>query len=358
MPISIQADNIVLETGIRQDLDLKLVYNPVYFNTIDLVSELGLASSMKGGYFQDTDKLTVPFRYFVYILEKNPLSIGLSYINDKTQAPSKNTDNLNDESPGFFQRMKSIFTFDNKPVEKDQDVVKEEEVEKEEEVVKEEAVKEEVLEEEEEEAVKEEAVKEEEEAVKEEEEAVKEEEEAVKEEVLEEEEEAVKEEEVVKEEPPTSGEKIIISIKLEPEIEYNSKSLKEIASELQQLPRTIEMFPESGLDYLLLEKITFDLYSQKTYLAEHLNMIYSEFREEHIYNINGHYVVFDSEKLTYLGTDNTKITEAIAKNNTDFCNFIQKMRLGGDSILLIPTNNIIENTNVDKLTRRLLATTP
>jgi len=333
MPISIQADNIVLETGIRQDLDLKLVYNPVYFNTIDLVAELGLASSMKGGYFQDTDKLTVPFRYFVYILEKNPLSIGLSYINDKTQAPSKNTDNLNDESPGFFQRMKSIFTFDNKPVEKDQDVLEEEE---------------DVVKEVEEEAVKEEVVKEKEEDV------VKEVEEVLEEE----EEEAVKEEEVVKEEPPTSGEKIIISIKLEPEIEYNSKSLKEIAAELQQLPRTIEMFPESGLDYLLLEKITFDLYSQKTYLAEHLNMIYSEFREEHIYNINGHYVVFDSEKLTYLGTDNTKITEAIAKNNTDFCNFIQKMRLGGDSILLIPTNNIVENTNVDKLTRRLLATTP
>ena len=118
------------------------------------------------------------------------------------------------------------------------------------------------------------------------------------------------------------------------------------------------MFPESGLDYLLLEKITFDLYSQKTYLAEHLNMVYSEFREEHIYNINGHYVIFDSEKLTYLGTDNTKITEAITKNNTDFCNFIQKMRLGGDSILLIPTNNIIENTNVDKLTKRLLAAIP
>ena len=327
MPISIQADNIVLETGIRQDLDLKLVYNPVYFNTVDLVAELGLASSMKGGYFQDTDKLTVPFRYFVYILEKNPLSIGLSFINDKTRAPSTSeTDSNGEEKPGIFQRMKSMFTFDNKPAKEEEKEVEKEPVVEEKEPEQE--IDQEIVEEEKEEPVVEEI----------------------------EEEEKVEEKPV--EAPTTTDEKIIISIKLEPEIEYNSKSLKEIAVELQQLPRTIEMFPESGLDYLLLEKITFDLYSQKTYLAEHLNMIYSEFREEHIYNINGHYVIFDSEKLTYLGTDNTKITEAIAKNNTDFCNFIQKMRLGGDSILLIPTNNIIENTNVDKLTRRLLAATP
>lgn len=343
MPISIQADNIVLETGIRQDLDLKLVYNPVYFNTVDLVAELGLTSSMKGGYFQDTDKLTVPFRYFVYILEKNPLSIGLSFINDKTRAPSTSEPDFNgEEKPSIFQRMKSMFTFDNKPDKEEEKKVVEEE-------------KEEALVEENQEENQEEDQEEEEEPVeKEEEEALVEEEEALVEEKEDQEEE---EEEKQVEAPTTSDEKIIISIKLEPEIEYNSKSLKEIASERQQLPRTIEMFPESGLDYLLLEKITFDLYSQKTYLAEHLNMIYSEFREEHIYNINGHYVIFDSEKLTYLGTDNTKITEAITKNNTDFCNFIQKMRLGGDSILLTPTNNIIENTNVDKLTKRLLAAT-
>ena len=149
--------------------------------------------------------------------------------------------------------------------------------------------------------------------------------------------------------PEYNVEKITITFDAETNIDHNGKNIKAIANELKQKERTIEDFSMSGFNYLLLERITFDLYSQKTYLYQQFNMIYSEFREEFIYNINGRYVLVDAEKLQYLGTDTSANSTANSDNNLLFIAFIQKIQDGGDSILQTSESHLIENTNVDKL---------
>ena len=89
-------DEYILEINNRSDMDLKLVYNPTYFETVMLKSEINilpalinthvslpeslsgslsgpgpgpgpgsLSEKIVGGYFQDTEKLSVPFKYLV-----------------------------------------------------------------------------------------------------------------------------------------------------------------------------------------------------------------------------------------------------------------------------------------------------
>lgn len=339
-------DEYILEINNRSDMDLKLVYNPTYFETVMLKSEMdvlqalintpvslpeslsgpgpgSLSEKIVGGYFQDTEKLSVPFKYLVYMIEKNPLSIGLhkfiQTITPKSDVPNKpapttqfsiSANESGDKSTnvGIMDKITNMF----KP---NDDTLKKIEPEPitEEPVIEEPVIEEPVIEEP---VIEEPAI-----------------EEPVIEEPL----------------PEYNVEKITITFDAEQNIDHNGKNVKTIAIQLKQKERTIEDFSMSGFNYLLLERITFDLYSQKTYLYQQFNMIYSEFREEFIYNINGRYVLVDAEKLQYLGTDTSANSTANSDNNLSFIAFIQKIQDGGDSILQTSESHLIENTNVDKL---------
>ena len=336
-------DEYILEINNRSDMDLKLVYNPTYFETVMLKSEMdvlpaltptpvslseshsesgplsgSLSEKIVGGYFQDTEKLTVPFKYLVYMIEKNPLSIGLhkfiQTITPKSDVPNKpapttqfsisaNENGDKSTNVGFMDKITNLF----KP---NDDTLKKIEPEP---TTEDNVIDEPVIE------------------------------------------ETAKEEPVIVETviqeplPEYNVEKITITFDAETNIDHNGKNIKAIANELKQKERTIEDFSMSGFNYLLLERITFDLYSQKTYLYQQFNMIYSEFREEFIYNINGRYVLVDAEKLQYLGTDTSANSTANSDNNLLFIAFIQKIQDGGDSILQTSESHLIENTNVDKL---------
>jgi hypothetical protein len=141
-----------------------------------------------------------------------------------------------------------------------------------------------------------------------------------------------------------------IKIDIEPNIKNNGKELSEIIKEYTQLPRTIESIPETGITYLLLERIVFDLYSQISFLYETYSMIYSEFRENLIFNLNGRYVILDVDKIVYLGTDENTKKEKRDENNKLFSSFIQKLKYGD---IVVSNDTIIEYTNVEKLRLRL-----
>ena len=96
------------------------------------------------------------------------------------------------------------------------------------------------------------------------------------------------------------------------------------------------------------------MHSQITFINENFNVIYSEFREELIYNINGRYVILDAEKITYMG-NNAKIkAEKTKENNEAFSNFIQKIKFGESSMFYDSHDTVFENTRVEKLRSNLL----
>ena len=89
MDVAIEEDYIIFK--IKNDVPEKNLipfYTPEYFkfigiepeifisgNNIDTKIESESESGKKmGGYFQDENLLTVPYKYFVYLVEKNPLS--------------------------------------------------------------------------------------------------------------------------------------------------------------------------------------------------------------------------------------------------------------------------------------------
>ena len=303
---------IILKTNNRPDINLRDVYSPLYFNTVNLESTI----IMSGGWYQKYENLTIPFKYVVWLFERNPVVTNISSMKPL-------------ETDTFFQKMKNLILPSNLNEKKSSDVAEEpkqvEEVEPEEELDEEE--------EEEEEEVESEVESEEEEEV----EAAEVEEPEIK--------------DMRNDDNINASDKFSIQFTITPDIEHNGKTLKEILQECKIAPRTIETIDESGITYILLEKIVFDLHSQITYLTEHFNIIYSGLREEYIYNINGQYVIFDSDKLMRFDINNQ---ELIKENNKLFSEFIQKLKFG-ESTLFQPSNDtIIENTHVDKLQRLLL----
>jgi len=328
-PISIINDKIILETYNREDIDLNLIYTKSYFETVNLDAKR--VNLMKGGYFQKIDDLTFPYNNIVWLIEKNPGSIGID-----------NWLNANSSTDNFFQRItnfikplsdavfetkqsiqNAIETQSNRPEEVNESSVEpvEDQADDDDEVQAEEEYKED---------------------------------DEDKEEEQEEENEEPKEY-VLNNNVHVNPAKITIEITMETNIEHNGNVLKDILQECKSQPRTYETIDETGITYLLLERIVFDIYSQITFLHDNFNIVYSEFRYEYIYNINGRYVIFDPEKITYLGNDKDSIVEKTKENNQLFSDFIQRLKFDESTFLQPANDTIIQNTNVEKLRNLLLS---
>jgi len=132
----------------------------------------------------------------------------------------------------------------------------------------------------------------------------------------------------------------MIKIKMLDNIPHNGQPLNQILDTYKRSDRTIETFPESGLPYLLIEKLVYDIDNQQDHLSHIYDLHYSEFRAEYIYNINGHYVVFDSEKIKK--SRNEKDLRLLIGD------FVRKLISGGNKILEEKTIPEIENTRVAK----------
>ena len=326
--VNVIEDSFLIKLN-KSDIDIKLIYTPLYFHTVGLTAEI-VSKPMKGGYYQKYEDLTFPFKYVVWMVEKNPISIMIhNYLKPL---------DTNDDS--FFKKITNMF----KSPKPDENYHEDNEVESSD------SDQEEAQEEAQEEV----------QAVQEEETQEEVQEEKTQEEVQKETQEEVQEE--AKEEPELniqsfsnslSTNNIIIKIEMKPDIKNNGKTLTEIIQEYKQLPRTIESIPESGITYALLEKIVFDIYSQLLFLMETYNMIYSEFREDFIFNINDKYIILDIEKLIYLGPSENITAEKISENSISFSNFIQKLKYAD---IIVTNDNVIENTNVEKLRLRLSKT--
>ena len=341
-PITIINDKIILETYNRKDIDLNLIYTPSYFETVNLDAKR--VNLMKGGYFQKIDDLTFPYNNIVWLIEKNPISIGIdNWLN--ANSPTDNffqriTNFIKPLSDAVFETKQSIQnaieTQSNRPEE-----VKESSEEHEEE--DEEQVQEEDQEDQE--------VQEDQDQDKE----VQEEDQEVQDQDKDPDKDQDKEESIIKQNNvPGNPAKITIEITMETNIEDNGKVLKDILQECKSQPRTYETIDETGITYLLLERIVFDIYSQITFLHDNFNIVYSEFRYEYIYNINGRYVIFDAEKIAYLGNDKDSIVEKTKENNQLFSDFIQRLKFGESTFLQPANDTIIQNTNVEKLRNLLL----
>ena len=64
-------------------------------------------------------------------------------------------------------------------------------------------------------------------------------------------------------------------------------------------------------------------------------------------------MLFDTEKITYLGNDKINIFEKTKENNKIFSDFIQKLKFGNALFFQTTNDTIIENTNVEKLKKIL-----
>ena len=353
--VSIHNNNIVLKIHHITKWNLRDIYSMLYFKTV----ELEFIVTMTGGWYQDYNNLTYPFKYIIYALD-NTQNQEVKINKDSGYDDNKNQDNSN-TNESFFQKIKNFIIPDNKS-----EPVKPDESESDESDESDEPDEPDEPDESESDESDSSDEPDEPDELNEPVEPVKSEPvEPVKSEPV----EPVKSEPVesepvepVKSEPvepvksdksptPDAPDTITIQFKMETDIENNGKCLKDILKECKRAPRTIETIDESGMTYILLDRIVFDVYSQITYLTEHFKIVYSEFREEYIYNINGRYVIIDSEKLTQI--DDTK-PEFIQENNKLFAEYIQKLKFGEVSMFQPTNDTIIENTNVEKLRYLLL----
>ena len=356
-PISIINNKIILETYNRKDIDLNLLYTPSYFETVNLDAKR--VNLMKGGYFQKIDDLTFPYNNIVWLIEKNPVSIGIDKWLNQNANSSSDTNNYFQRITNFIKPLSdAVFeTQSNRPEkvkESSEEPAQEEEEpgQDQEEEKQEEDQEEQGQEEEEQDQDQEEEPGQEEDQEGQEEDQDQEEEqgqEQGQDQYQDQEETIIKQNNV-----PSNPAKITIEIIKEKNIEHNGKVLKDILQECKSQPRTYETIDETGITYLLLERIVFDIYSQITFLHDNFNIVYSEFRYEYIYNINGKYVIFDVEKIAYLGNDKDNIVEKSKENNQLFSDFIQRLKFGESTFLQPANDTIIQNTNVEKLRNILL----
>ena len=340
--LTIVDNHFVFEIQSRDDMDLRLIYTPLYFETVGLKTESN-QHVMVGGYFQETEKLTVPFRYIVYLVEENPVSTAIRNLS-LPEVPSMS---------GVIDRVSNLFTSSSSSSSTKSEPVKTESSVEDQEVstslsslakpeLSVDFLQKSIIE-------------------------------PIETAVVDVAKEATKlnpVEDIIETpleqvadiiETPNSLEipittvpmefsntPIIVNIEMEPEIENNGKILKDILEDCKSSERTIETIDETGMTYLLLEQIVFNIHSQLTFLNEHFNSIYSEFREDFIYNINGRYVILDHEKLVNLGKDESTKNPKLAENHKLFSDFIQKLKFG-DSLIKTTNDNIIDHTNVAKI---------
>ena len=369
--ISILPNKIILEAANRKDVNLNIIYTDFYFKTINL--EPTDENIMTGGYFQKTEDLTIPFKYIVWLVEKNPITLGINTLFNKTgdiQTPS--TDIFKTIKNYLLPNKSTTPILENKTIQEspvlENKIIQEPPV-LENKIIQEPPVLENKIIQEppilENKIIQEPPILENQ---------IIQESPVLENKTIQEppilENEEVKTTSLFKNNelptdqytqiintPPLDDSQINKNIKIEfiieHDIENNGKSLKEILKECKESPRTIETIDESGITYLLLEKIVFDLYSQITFLNINFNTVYSEFREEFIYNINGNYVLFDTEKITYLGNDKINISGKTKENNKIFSDFIQKLKFGEATFFQTTNDTIIENTNVEKLKKLL-----
>jgi len=314
----------------KKDVDLRIIYNPLYFHTIGLTAEI-VTKSMKGGYYQKDEDLTFPFNYVVWMIEKNPITLTVSnYLQQQSiqSTPYSETPDLHsldNSSFGINNLGKKIGDLFNSTQEQKEESHEDGDAQED----------------------KESSQDEDDQLQQEEDDQLQEEEEEDSQSVEDPQQEGESQQPI---ESVIQPSEINIKIDIEPNIKNNGKDLSGIIKEYTQLPRTIESIPETGITYLLLEKIVFDLYSQKSFLYETYSMIYSEFRENTIFNLNDRYVILDVEKIVYLGTDENTKKEKHDENNKLFSSFIQKLKYGD---IFVSNDTIIEYTNVEKLRLRL-----
>lgn len=120
--------------------------------------------------------------------------------------------------------------------------------------------------------------------------------------------------------------------------------LKDQIKDIYDAPRTIEVLDETGINYILLEKITFDLYKQFETLVQ-VHIVPTELNPEYIYKINGIYVYLDNSKMKMINDDIDSLTR---RNKVLFNTFIDELKFGetGTSENKI---NVIENTRIEKV---------
>ena len=102
----------------RESPEEELFFNKKYFEMIgypDVEVSIEIEStehSMKGGYYKNTQKLTVPFRQFVFLLQGNKNMNNFSFFSNKnTTTPKNTTDQKTDlEQKGYFDR---LFQYNN-----------------------------------------------------------------------------------------------------------------------------------------------------------------------------------------------------------------------------------------------------
>jgi hypothetical protein len=149
---------------------------------------------------------------------------------------------------------------------------------------------------------------------------------------------------------PTSEEPVeekkdnmIIVIRIQKQQQSKILKLNDQMAELKIKPRTIEDFDETGMNYLLLEKITFDLYRQFEIFAQ-VNVVPVELNQENIYKLNDVYVYLDNSKLE-MKTDEPEILNR--QNKELFKKFIDELMFGGSGKM--GGMDLIENTKIEKL---------
>ena len=320
----------------RDDIDIKLIYTPILFHHLGLTAFISLnktseqnSVNITGGYFQPIEKLTIPFKFFVYLIEKNPLSLAIKNINFKSNSTAKPASDDKSNQNGDYSNTK-IFSEDKKmepstqqPVENKPKIPQSNSknifdfsaitnlfASKKESPQHIEPVKEPSIE-----PVKEPSI------------------------------EPVQELSTVLEE--NYREKINIKIKRNDFIEdrlyiidgLNGKTLREILNEYKNKPKTIEDFQYTGINYIILERIIVDIFSQLELLLNELNVIFTEINEDFIYNLNERHVLLNSSNLKYIGND-INIINTERENNKKKLNELVRRITG---------NEKFENTKVYKL---------
>lgn len=320
----------------RDDIDIKLIYTPILFHHLGLTAFISLnktseqnSVNITGGYFQPIEKLTIPFKFFVYLIEKNPLSLAIKNINFKSNSTAQTASDDKSNQNGDYSNTK-IFSEDKKmepstqqPVENKPKIPQSNSknifdfsaitnlfASKKESPQHIEPVKEPSIE-----PVKEPSI------------------------------EPVQELSTVLEE--NYREKINIKIKRNDFIEdrlyiidgLNGKTLREILNEYKNKPKTIEDFQYTGINYIILERIIVDIFSQLELLLNELNVIFTEINEDFIYNLNERHVLLNSSNLKYIGND-INIINTERENNKKKLNELVRRITG---------NEKFENTKVYKL---------
>ena len=320
----------------RDDIDIKLIYTPILFHHLGLTAFISLnktseqnSVNITGGYFQPIEKLTIPFKFFVYLIEKNPLSLAIKNINFKSNSTAQTASDDKSKQNGDYSNTK-IFSEDKKQEPSAQQSVENKPkipqsysknifdfsaitnlfASKTESPQHIEPVKEPSIEP-----------------------------------VQELSNEPVQELSTVLEE--NYREKINIKIKRNDFIEdrlyiidgLNGKTLREILNEYKNKPKTIEDFQYTGINYIILERIIVDIFSQLELLLNELNIIFTEINEDFIYNLNERHVLLNSSNLKYIGNDINII-------NTERTNNKKKLN---ELVRRITGNEKFENTKVYKL---------